>query len=115
MTHRERIEAIIKGEKPDRVPIALWRHFPYEDQTAEGLAQATIEFQCQYDFDLVKVTPASGYPAEAWGAKLKPADNEEGTRLYLSRPVKTPEDWHKLEPLDVTQGVLGRELKALAL
>jgi len=115
MTHRERIEAAIRGERPDRVPIALWRHFPYDDRTAEGLARATIEFQRRYNFDLVKVTPASGYPAEAWGAKLKPADNEEGTREYLSRPVQKPEDWHRLEALDPTRGVYGRELRALRL
>jgi len=115
MTHKERIEAAIKGERPDRVPIALWRHFPYRDQMAEGLARATIEFQRRYDFDLVKVTPASGYPAEAWGAKLKPADNEEGTREYLSRPVQKPEDWHQIEALDPTRGVYGHELKALQL
>ena len=115
ITHRDRIEAAVRGEKLDRIPIALWRHFPYDDQTAEGLAQATIEFQRKFNFDLVKVTPTSGYPAEAWGAELKPADNDEGTREYLSRPVQRPEDWHKLEPLDVTQGVFGRELKALRL
>jgi len=115
MTHRERIEAAVRGERPDRVPIALWRHFPYDDQTPEGLARATIEFQRKYDFDLVKITPASGYPAEAWGAKLKPANNEEGTREYLSRPVRKPEDWHQIEALDPTQGVYGRELKALQL
>lgn len=115
MTHRERIEAAIRGEKPDRVPIALWRHFPVRDQTAEGLAQATIEFQKKYDFDLMKVTPASGYPAEAWGARLQPTNNTEGTREYLSRPVQSPEDWHNLKTLDVTQGVFGHELQALQL
>jgi len=115
MTHRERIEAAIGGEKPDRMPIALWRHFPVKDQTAEGLAQPTIEFQKQFDFDLVKVTPASGYPAEAWGARLKPANNAEGTREYVSRPIQTHKDWHHLQTLDVTQGVFGRELRALEL
>jgi uroporphyrinogen decarboxylase len=115
ITHRARIKATIRGEKPDRVPIALWRHFPYDDLTAEGLARATIEFQRRYGFDLVKVTPVSGYPAEAWGAELRPAGNDEGTREYLSRPVQRPEDWSNLEPLDVTQGVFGRELKALRL
>ncbi len=115
MTHRERMEAAIRGEQPDRVPIALWRHFPMKDQTAEGLAQATIEFQKRFNFDLVKVTPASGYPAEAWGAKLRPAHNAEGTRAYLFRPVQRPQDWHHLTALEVTAGVFGRELRALEL
>ena len=116
MTPRERIEAVLRGEKPDRVPIALWRHFPHDDLTAEGLARATVAFQREYRWDLVKVTPASGYPAEAWGAKLRPADNAEGTREYLSRPVQRPEDWHALEALTPAENpVLARELRALAL
>lgn len=116
MTPRERIEAAIRGEKPDQIPVALWRHFPVEDETAEGLARAQINFQHEFNFDLVKVTPASGYPAEAWGAELvNHQNNEEGTREYISKPIQTPEDWHTLSSLDVLLGVYGRELKALQL
>jgi len=115
MNSFQRIEASILGEPVDRVPIALWRHFPQADQTAEGLAQAVIAFQKKFEFDLVKVTPASGYMAEAWGAQLIPKHNEEGTRDYLSRPVQRPQDWRALQSLDITQGVLGRELEALTL
>lgn len=115
MNKRERIWAAIHGEPVDRVPIALWRHFPYVDQTAAGLARAVADFQFQFDFDLVKVTPTSGYPAEAWGARLEHADNAEGTRKYLHRPVHNPEDWRNLQRLDVRQGLLGRELTALGL
>ncbi len=116
MTPRERVEAAVQGERPDRVPIALWRHFPRDDQTAEGLARATVEFQRAYRWDLVKVTPASGYPAEAWGARLEPADNPEGTRTYLQRPVRRPDDWAALPELDPDANpVLSRELRALAL
>jgi len=116
MTSRERIEAAIRGERPDRTPIALWRHFPVVDETAEGLAKAHIDFQTSYEFDLLKVTPASGYPAEAWGAELiNNQNNEEGTREYSKRVVNRPEDWRALHPLDVLQGVWARELKALKL
>jgi uroporphyrinogen decarboxylase len=116
MTPRERIDAAVRGEKPDQTPVALWKHFPIADESAEGLAEAQMEFQNEYDFDLVKVTPASGYPAEAWGAKLiNRENNEEGTREYLSKPIMHPEDWQKLTPLDVLLGVYGRELKALQL
>jgi uroporphyrinogen decarboxylase len=55
MTHRERIAAAIAGGKTDQIPIALWRHFPQADQSAQGLAEATIAFQKRFDFDLVKV------------------------------------------------------------
>ncbi len=115
MNKRERILAAVRGEAVDRVPIALWRHFPYVDQTAEGLAQAVIAFQEAYDFDLVKVTHTSGYMAEAWGARLSHLGNDEGTRQYVRRPIHRPEDWHELRPLRVGEGILGRELAALSL
>jgi uroporphyrinogen decarboxylase len=115
MNKRERIRAAIWGEPVDRVPVALWRHFPRVDQTTEGLAQAVVDFQKKFDFDLVKVTPTAGYPAEAYGAQLIHKDNDEGTRDYLSRPVGGTADWHTLQPLDPHQGILDRELQALRL
>ena len=115
MTHLERIFTALDGKYPDQVPIALWRHFPIADQTAEGLARATLNFQKQFGFDLVKVTPAAGYMAEAWGARLTPKNNDEGTRDYLTRVINSEKDWRSLKKLEVTQGVLGRELQALHL
>ncbi len=116
MAHRERVEAAIAHEPPDRTPIALWRHFPVDDQTAEGLARAVVGFQERFDFDLVKVTEASGYPAEAWGAQLEDAGNDEGTRRYRRRVVAMPEDWQTLPSLSVHDNeVFARELRALRL
>jgi len=66
-THRERMERVILGEKPDRIPISFWRHFPIDDQTPEGLAKALIDFQKRYDFDFVKVTPSSSFCLYDWG------------------------------------------------
>ena len=114
MSHRERIEAVIRGERADQTPIALWRHFPIADENADELAKVTIDYQRKFDFDLVKVTPASGYPAEAWGGQLENRhSSNEGTREYTKRVVQRPEDWLALQPLDVLQGVWARELKAL--
>lgn len=113
MTHRERVSAAVHGEPVDRLPVALWRHFPGADATADGLASAVIAFQQAFDFDLVKVTPASGYPAEAWGARLVPESNLEGTRRYNQRVIDSPEDWRALPVLEPTHGAFGRELAAL--
>ncbi len=109
------MRAALEGKVLDCPPVALWRHFPAEDSTAEGLARAVLEFQREFDFDLVKVTPASGYMAEAWGAQLVPKNNPEGTREYLTRLVHSSKEWLHLKKLDHNAGVLGRELKALTL
>ena len=62
LTARERLQACIKNDPAlDRSPVALWRHFPVDDQRPETLAAATLDFQHHYNFDLVKVTPASSF------------------------------------------------------
>ncbi len=99
----------------DRPPVALWRHFPEDDQTAEGLARAVVTWQREHDWDLVKVTPTSGYPYEDWGARFLYRGNEEGTREVVERPVRRIDDWAHIRPLDVRRGVLGREVEATRL
>lgn len=32
LSHKERLQAVLKGEKPDRIPVAFWRHWPVDDQ-----------------------------------------------------------------------------------
>lgn len=113
MNHRERIHAALRGEPVDKVPVALWRHFPNDDLRAETLAARVVEFQSKYDFDLVKVTPASGYPAEMYGAAFIDGKNREGTRSYTSRPVNRLDDWDKLAPLDASNAVTVREAAAV--
>jgi uroporphyrinogen decarboxylase len=113
VSHRELIEAAMRGERPDRVPVALWRHFPGEDQKAEKLAAAHIAFYRAYDVDLLKVTPTSGYYGDDWGLRAGYKPNREGVRSYTDRPVKKPADWGKLRRLDVSQGVYGREVHAI--
>jgi uroporphyrinogen decarboxylase len=113
ITHRERIENCINGEAAERTPVALWRHFPVDDQTPEGLARSIIEFQRMYDFDLVKVTPASSYCIKDWGAEDEWRGNSEGTRQYTRRVINSPEDWHNLRVLDPYKGALGDQLSCL--
>ena len=115
MTHRERIESAIAGNRPDQVPAALWRHFPEQDQKAERLAEAHIAFYRAYDPDFLKVTPASGYYGDDWGLRAGYKPNREGVRSIGDRPIKKPADWGKLRRLDTSGGVYGRETHAIRL
>ncbi len=74
-----------------------------------------MAFQRQYDFDFVKVTPASSFCARDWGVEDVWLGNEEGTREYTLHPIQTPEDWRTLEVLDPEEGVLGGQLRCLEL
>lgn len=115
ISHRQRLEKCLTGDKPDRTPVALWRHFPVEDQTAEGLASATVRFQKEYDFDLVKVTPSSSFCLKDWGIEDEWNGVDEGTRDYVQRVIHSPDDWEKLPILSPTRGHLGSQLECLRL
>jgi uroporphyrinogen decarboxylase len=114
-THRERIQACLKGETPDRTPIALWRHFPVDDQNPDTLAASTLHFQNSYDFDIVKVTPASSFAVKDWGVEDKWMGDSEGSRRYTKRIINNPGDWEKLEVLDPTSPHLAGQLYCLRL
>jgi hypothetical protein len=87
-THRERIQACLNGEQIDRTPIALWRHFPVDDQNPELLAASTLHFQNTYDFDIVKVTPASSFAVKDWGVEDQWMGDSEGSRRYTKRIIQ---------------------------
>jgi uroporphyrinogen decarboxylase len=115
MSKRQRLEAAIADEKVDRLPVALWRHWPGDDQNAEALAAAHLKWQSDYDWDLVKVGPASSYSVVDWGLLDQWEGHIEGTRMNTYLPVRSPADWEALRPLDPTQGMLAEQVKALRL
>lgn len=115
MTHWERIRAAMVGQETDRVPISLWRYFPVEDQTPEGLAAATLRWQGEYDFDLVKITPMGTFTIEDWGAESTYVPNDIGGRKVVQYGITAENQWPTLERLDVTQGCLGQQIAAVRL
>lgn len=115
MDHWQRIEAAIAGEQADRVPVALWRHFPAGDQDPGRLAALTLKWQRDWDFDLVKFMPSGTYSVEDWGAQSVYEPTFNGARSISVPGVQRAEDWRRLPRLDPRQGVLGAQNAALAI
>ena len=115
MNHRARLESCIAADRLDRPPVALWRHFPVDDQSPGNLAAATVDFQKAYDFDLVKVTPASSFCVKDWGVDDEWRGATEGTRDYKIRAIREIEDWSKLTALNPRKGCLGGQLECLQM
>lgn len=113
ISHRERLELVLSGGVPDQIPIGLWRHFPVEDQDPHTLAGAILRFQQEFDFDLVKVTPASSFSVRDWGVEDVWEGDPEGTRRYVRRVIDKPQGWAKLRALDPGRGALAGQLKCL--
>ncbi len=113
-TPRERLERLLRGEAVDRPPVALWRHFPVDDQRARDLAESHVRFCRAYGWDLLKVSPAASYPLLAWGLQDEWRGDVWGRRFITHRPIQRPEDWTRLTLPHPRQGALGMTLDALA-
>ena len=112
---RRRLEAAIAGETVDRLPVALWRHWPGDDQDAAALAAAHLKWQADYDWDLLKVGPASSYSVVDRTGRERRRVILEGTRTTTRYPPTQPADWAALRPTDPGRGALATQIEALRL
>lgn len=113
MTRRERLAATIAGADVDRPAVALWRHFPGDDQRPADLAAATLMWQQQWDWDFIKVSPASSFCLLDWGVEDRWVGGDEGNREYTRRVVSNAADWARLTPLSPASGGLARQIECL--
>ncbi len=108
----ERVMAALRREVPDRIPWALWGHFPslpflryysWEKANRDGgeLAKAHLALLnvLDYKMDLLKVTPFYKFMACHWGSKFRFTNNDESVDT-VEVVVKKAEDWQKLWVLD---------------
>lgn len=114
-TKRERLERTIAGEPTDRIPVALWRHWPGDDQRPPDFVESLVWFQRQFDWDFVKVTPASTFSVADYGVQDEWRGANEGTREITRRVVGRSVDWTTLRVLDPGKGALGRQVEVLRL
>jgi uroporphyrinogen decarboxylase len=115
MNRSERLQKTFAGERTDRVPVALWRHWPGDDQRAADLARATIDFQRLYDWDFVVIHPAASYGVIDLGLHDEWDGNPDGSRAVVKRGINRSLEWTELRPLDPQRGSLGRQLEAVRL
>lgn len=117
MTPSERFATVMRREKPDRVPISLWTHgfnrfagmsFREFARNGDKMAKAHVAFLEKFKVDFLKVTPCGLFFAEDWGGKLEYIE-EKASSTCTDYPVKSTEDWEKLEVLDPRKAKLYME------
>ncbi len=114
-SHRERLEMIMAGEKPDRFAASIWRHFYHMEHHAEGTAEAMIGFQKRFDWDFLKLNPRADYHIDDWGFRQEYSRSEFRKHTKLVFPINRPEDWDSIRPNDPTAPALAEHLKAISL
>jgi len=127
----ERVMTSLQREVPDRIPWALWGHFPAvpflkyyswekANRNGEEFARAHMALlrALDYKMDLLKVTPYYRFIACKWGSKFRWKDNDESPST-IEVVVKDTEDWESLWVLDPRKelrealrcvGILARDL-----
>ncbi len=115
MRKRERLERALAGEALDRVPAALWRHFPGDDQRYTDLARSIIDFQHDYNWDFVRALPARGFLVSDYGVSDAWRGDSRGVREIDKRIVRRSLDWTELRPLSPGRGALARQVECLRL
>ncbi len=115
LTHWERVAAALAGAALDRTPLSLWQHFPERDQTATALADVTLAWQQQFDFDFIKLTPPGDYMTIGWGAQSAYRGSTQGVRETTHFPVTTLDDWRHIRPISLDHGMFREVLGAARL
>ncbi|HMA35276.1 MAG TPA: uroporphyrinogen decarboxylase family protein [Chloroflexia bacterium] len=113
MSKKARVDAALRNEAVDRVPVSLWRHFYESEETAEGLAGAMLAWQAKYDWDWMKVNPRASYHVEGWGVKLRFSGQPLVKPVVTDVPIQSTADWAKLGPLALDSGPLAEQLEVM--
>jgi uroporphyrinogen decarboxylase len=109
------VRAALAGARVDRVPLALWKHYYWQAQTAEGLARATVHLYSEYGPDLLVLTPTPFYLAQAWGIDVRTFSQDDVAPHLAGAYVARPTDWRALPEPDLRTSAVQRELSALRL
>ena len=110
LSKRERVDAALKGEAVDRVPVSAWRHFIPEEQSPQTLAEISLKHFHDYDWDWLKVNPRATYYAEAWGNTFDYQHYESVLPRLVDGPLHSPADLEKIQLVNPTTGVFGEQL-----
>ncbi|HWR10814.1 MAG TPA: uroporphyrinogen decarboxylase family protein [Rectinemataceae bacterium] len=111
-TKRERVEAALSGEEPDRVPVSAWGHLIPAERSADTLASASLWYFREYDWDWLKVNPRATLFAEAWGSEFDFGDYR-GVLPRFRRNRDDPIDYGALKPANPGFGPWAEQLASL--
>ncbi len=115
MQKRWRLERALLGESLDRLPAALWRHFPGDDQRYTDLARSIIDFQHDYNWDFVRAMPSRSFQVNDYGVQDSWRGDTRGFREISKWVVQRSLDWTELRPLSPTRGALARQVECMRL
>lgn len=107
MTKIERMRAALAGRTTDRMPRALWRHFPLTEYNREAFVEETVRFYAHPGLDVAKIGPRSSFGIRDYGVRDIFEDDYLGRPRYLNQVIRDHDGWARLPRLDPKAGWLG--------
>lgn len=98
MNHWDRLDAALRAEPFDRMPIALWRNWPDADHDPGALARAVMGWQRRFDFDIAVYSAPYTCVAEHYGARTIHRGDPFGRRQLEAPLVTAACQWQSLVP-----------------
>src|ERR1035437_1827678 len=98
MNSKERVDAVLAGQMPDRPPFSFWYHFSHDQIAGTGALQAHLHQFDHYHMDFLKVMNDNPYPHPGriqrveYLASLVPLKGDEegfGRQLELLAALQT--------------------------
>ena len=114
MTPRQRIEAVLAGRSPDRVPVSLWLHNFAEEGTAQALAAETLRLQERHGFDFLKPQSRAHCFGEMWGQRCEPARGPANWPVVARHAVRSAADLEQIRAVPAA-GALAEQIEAMRL
>ena len=110
---RARVEAVVHGGTPDRVPVSAWGHFYPQEVSARTFADAMVNFFDRYRWDYLKVHARASYHVEGWGFRYEASTDPAELHSCTAQPIGSSKDWGKLAPLSLDTPALHEQIEAI--
>ena len=115
MNKKERVDAAIRSDKVDRVPVSVWQHDYAHEWDMHLLMQAMVESFTENDWDFLKVNPRATYFAEAWKARYRPSGEKYQAPIFENTPIRCSSDWKRIRQLDPDRPPFLEQLRLMQL
>ncbi len=95
MNKIKRVQTVLRGEIPDRVPAGFWFHFPESQAHGKESVKAHLEYYRKADLDFLKIM------------------NEHPYRVPIE--IKNPADWRKIRPAPIDSSFFQAQLDEIKM
>ncbi len=111
-TSRERLKAVLAGERPDRVPVSVWLHNFAKEQRAADLVGETLRLQERFRFDFIKPQSPWQSACVLFGTEVTRPERADELPVVTRHAVQNGDDLEGITRKPVT-GMLADQLEVM--